>query len=125
MNSEEKKPIYKKWWFWVIIVIVILIIISSTYENLGYEDSSGIMDGLYFDLEPSGNATIIDENSEIASSYPGDITTYPQETPVGAKCVNAQTCVGLNNVSSTIKMTVSKYDGNGTKREVTFTLNVD
>ena len=101
-----------------------VVYVTYTYENLGYEDSNGIMEGLYFSLEPGIDATIIDSNGEMADSYPNSVKTYPQETPVGAKCVNAQTCIGLNNVSDTITMNISKYDGNGKQQKVTYKLDV-
>lgn len=102
-----------------------VVYITYTYENLGYEDKNKIMDGLYIDLETSGDATIIDENGEMAYSYPGNITTYPQQTPVGAKCVNAETCVGLNNKSNAITMNIKKYDGNGKEQKVKYILSID
>ena len=101
-----------------------VVYISYTYENLGYKDSNGIMNGLYFDLEPDGDATVVDESGEVAYSYPNDITTQPQETPIGAKCENAQVCVGLNNKSKSITMNISKYDGNGKQHKVKYTLNI-
>lgn len=102
-----------------------VVYVTYTYENIGYEDNSGIMEGLYFNLEPNGDATVIDGNGEIAHSYPNNITTYPQQTPVGAKCVNAQSCIGLNNVSDSITMNISKYDGNGQQHKVKYTLNIN
>ena len=102
-----------------------VVYVTYTYENLGYEDNTGIMEGLYFSLEPNGDATVIDENGEIAYSYPNNITTYPQPTPVGAKCVDAQACIGLNNTSSSITMNISKYDGNGNQQKVKYNLNID
>lgn len=102
-----------------------VVYVTYAYENLGYEDNTGIMEGLYFSLEPNGDATVIDGNGEIAYSYPNNITTYPQQTPVGAKCVDAQTCIGLNNTSSSITMNISKYDGNGKQQKVKYNLNID
>ena len=102
-----------------------VVYVTYTYENTGYEDRTGIMEGLYFALEPSGDANVIDGNGEIAYSYPNNITTYPQQTPVGAKCVNAQSCIGLNNVSDSITMNISKYDGNGQQHKVKYTLNIN
>lgn len=101
-----------------------VVYVTYTYENLGYEDNLGIMEGLYFDLEPSGDATVIDKNGEIAYSYPNSVSTYAQQTPVGAKCVNAQVCIGLNNESDTLTMNISKYDGNGKQQKVTYKLDV-
>ena len=83
------------------------------------------MNGLYFDLESGADALTMDETGEMAYSYPNEITTYPQETPVGAKCVNAQACIGLNNESKTITMGISKYDGNGKQQKIKYILNVD
>lgn len=101
-----------------------VIIVTYSYENLGYEDKNGIMEGLYFSLD-ANNTTVIDGNGEVAYSYPGNVKTYAKETPVGAKCMNAQTCIGLNNKSENITMNVSKYDGSGKQQKVKFTLKVD
>jgi len=95
------------------------------YENLGYEDKNGIMDGLYFDLGPGIDTNIVDGNGEVAYSYPGNVTTHPQQTPVGAKCVNAQSCIGLNNKSDTITINIKKYDSNGKQQKVKYVLNVN
>lgn len=89
-------------------------IINYTYENLGYEDD--IMDGLYIDMENS----IIDNAGKMGYSYPGDITFFPQETPVGATC-QAQACIGVDNPGG-FKVNVSEYDGNGTEQSAVFNL---
>ena len=102
-----------------------VVYVTYTYENTGYEDRTGIMEGLYFALEPSGDANVIDGNGEIAYSYPNNITTYPQPTPIGAKCVNAQACIGLNNTSNSITMNISKYDGNGQQQKVKYILDIN
>lgn len=101
-----------------------VVYVTYSYENIGYEDEMGIMEGLYFDLEPSGDSIVIDENGEVAYSYPCSITNYPQQTPVGAKCTNAQVCIGLNNQSNTITMNISKYDGNGKQHKIKYKLDV-
>lgn len=100
-----------------------VVIITYSYENLGYE--SDFMDGLYFDLSQNGDASVVDSNGEMAISYPGKITKYPQETPVGAKCTGAQSCIGLMNTSDTITMTIKKYDGNSNSQSVKCSLKVD
>ena len=100
-----------------------VVIITYSYENLGYE--SDFMDGLYFDLSQNGDASVVDANGEMAISYPGDITKYPQETPIGAKCTGAQACIGLMNTSDTITMTIKKYDGNSNSQSVKCNLKVD
>ena len=99
-----------------------VIYITYSYENIGYEDNSGIMDGLYFSLE---DEQIIDSEGEMGYSYPGDTAVYPQETPVGAKCSNVQNCIGLNNKSDTITINVSKYDGDGNLQKAKFVLDVE
>lgn len=99
-----------------------VIYINYSYENIGYEDSTGYMDGLYFDLT---SGQIVDGNGEMGYSYPNDITTYPQETPVGAKCNNVQVCVGLNNESEQITINYSQYDGNENQQKVKFLLDID
>ena len=83
------------------------------------------MDGLYFDLSQNGDASVVDSTGEMAVSYPGDISKYPQETPVGAKCTGAQACIGLMNTSDTITMTIKKYDGNSNSQSVKCNLKVD
>ena len=94
-----------------------VIIITYTYENIGYEDD--YMDGLYISLD-----SVIDEKGAIAETYPGQITTYAQEIPIGAKCIGAQECFGLNNNSNTITLNFSKYDSNNKKQKATFELEV-
>lgn len=92
-------------------------IIDFTYENLGYVDSNGIMDGLYFNLDDM----IVDSNKTMGYSYPGDISKYPQETPVGAQC-NGEVCIGVDNAGP-FEITVIQYDGNGNKQKAVFSLN--
>lgn len=89
-------------------------IVTYTYENLGYEDD--FMDGLYFSLEDS----IIDNGGKMGYSYPGDVTMYPQETPVGASC-QGQACIGVDTPGS-FKINVYQYDGNDNKQTATFNL---
>lgn len=95
-------------------------IIDFVYENIGYQDANGIMDGLYFDLEME---QIIDSDGFMGYSYPGEITDYAQETPVGAKC-KGQACIGVDNESSEIKIIISKYDGSRTEQKATFVLSI-
>lgn len=94
-------------------------LVTYTYENLGYEDASGIMNGLFIDL--SGG--IVDANKKMGYSYPGDLTMYPQETPVDAKC-EAQACIGVDNAGN-FKINVSMYDGNEEEQKATFLVVVD
>lgn len=94
-------------------------IVDYTYTNIGYEDSTGLMDGLYFSIDES----VIDNAGTMGYSYPGDTTYYPQETPVGATCT-AQVCVGVDNAGS-FKLNVSKYDDDGNNYEATFLVEVN
>lgn len=91
-------------------------IMTYTYENLGYE--SDFMDGLFVDLEDG----IVDNSGKMGYSYPGDITLYPQETPVGAVC-EAQACIGVDNPGS-FRINFSRYDGNGEKQTAVFEVEV-
>lgn len=88
-------------------------IVTYTYTNLGYE--SDFMDGLYFSLEDS----IVDCQGTMGYSYPGNITKYPQETPVGATCTG-QVCIGVDHAGTPIRLGVAKYDGTETKQTATF-----
>ena len=83
-------------------------LITYTYENLGYDDD--IMNGLYISLDDG----IVDSAGKMGYSYPGDISMYPQETPVGASC-QAQACIGVDNAGS-FKINFYNYDSNGQKQ---------
>lgn len=98
-----------------------VVLLNYDYENIGYQSED--MD-LYI---CSNQFQIMDTNGEIADTYPGDVTTIPQEIPVGAKCVGAQECIGLNNVSEEIKIIVTMYndtDDDYTEYSATFELPV-
>ena len=91
-------------------------VVTYTYENIGYE--SDYSDGLYIDLEDG----IIDSAGKMGYSYPGDVTLYPQETPIGASC-EAQACIGVDNPGS-FKINFTDYDGNGEKQSAVFEITV-
>lgn len=91
-------------------------IVTYTYENIGYEDD--FMDGLYISLEDG----IIDSAGKMGYSYPGDISLYPQETPVGASC-EAQACIGVDNAGN-FKINFNTYDGNSEKQSAVFDIEV-
>ena len=101
-----------------------VLLVTYSYENLGYYSDIYKEDSLYFSLDPTGDATVIDSKGELGFSYPADQTYYPQETPKGAKCANAQAVVGLHNVSKKITMNISKYDGKSVKQTVQYELDV-
>ena len=92
-------------------------IVTYTYENLGYEDD--IMNGLYLALD-TGN--IVDSAGKMGYSYPGDVTLYAQETPVGATC-EAQACIGVDNAGS-FKIHFSHYDGMDTEQSAVFNVEI-
>lgn len=100
-----------------------VVIVTYSYENLGYK--SDFSDGLFFGLDPGLDVTVVDEKGEVAESYPGDVAKYPQETPEGAKCSEAQSIIGLANKSEYITMTINKYDGDGNSQSVKCKLKVD
>lgn len=80
-----------------------VVILTYDYENIGVEKS---IQELYIS---SNSFKVIDGNGEMASIYPASTTVYPQETPIGAKCVGAQAAYGLNNPSSEITVNVEVY----------------
>lgn len=91
-------------------------VVTYTYENIGYE--SDYSDGLYIDLEDG----IIDSAGKMGYSYPGDVTLYPQETPIGASC-EAQACIGVDNPGN-FNINFTDYDGNGEKQSAVFEIAV-
>lgn len=93
-------------------------IVDYSYTNLGYVDKSGLMDGLYLGLDES----IVDASGVMGYSYPGDISQYPQETPVGATC-NAQACIGVDTPGN-FTINVRQYDSNGNKQSASFDITV-
>lgn len=93
--------------------------VTYTYENLGYTDTDGIMNGLFVDLELG---TIVDAQKCTGYSYPGEITYYAQEIPIGSKC-KAQACIGVDH-SGDFKIYYDAYDGNFIERKAVFKINV-
>lgn len=94
-------------------------IVDYTYKNINYTDASGLMDGLFFNLDD----TIVDNSGKMGYSYPGELTVYAKETPVGATC-DGQVCVGVDNEGD-FKITVTQYDSNSVKQQATFDIKVD
>ena len=95
-----------------------VIYLNYDYEYIGYQND---LQDLFIG---STSFQIIDSAGEIAETYPLTSTTYPQQIPVGAKCVGAQECIALNNASDNIKIIVSLYDNNYTEHTATFELPV-
>lgn len=92
-------------------------IVDYTYSNLGYEEEYS--DGLYISIEEC----IVDNVGFMGYGYPGDVTYYPQETPVGATC-KAQACIGVPHAGN-FQLVISKYDGNGDFHSACFYVTVD
>ena len=90
-----------------------VVMIVYSYENLGYDGD------LY--ITPR---SVIDEKGEMCSTYPADITNYPQGTPKGAKMVGAQEAYGLNNESGTIKVIFEEFGNGLDEHKVTFEVPV-
>lgn len=95
-----------------------VVYLNYDYENLGYQ--SDIQD-LYIS---TNSFQIIDSAGAIAETYPLTSTTYPQQVPVGAKCIGAQECIALTNASDKIKVIVALYDNNYTEHTATFELPI-
>ena len=94
-------------------------IVNYTYKNIGYVDQDGIMDGLYMTIDD----TIVDSAGKMGCSYPGDISTYPEEVPVGAY-IEAQACIGVDNDGS-FKLYVTDYDGYGNEHNAVFEVEAE
>ena len=92
-----------------------VVVIHYNYENLGYEDKDGIMDGLF--IEPY---SAIDSDGNMCKTYPVEVE-YAQETPVGAKCA-ASIAFGLIKEGSPVTIPIEMYDGNGKKQTAKYVL---
>lgn len=91
-------------------------VVTYTYENLGYDNDYS--DGLYIYLEDG----IVDSTGKMGYSYPGDVSKYPQGTPIGAFC-EAQTCIGVDNPGN-FKINFSEYGSDFNKYSAVFELEV-
>ena len=96
---------------------VAVYLVTYEYEDLGYEEEG--WNGLYLSMEDG----IVDTAGKMGYDYPGDVTDYPQETPVGATCT-AQACIGVENAGD-FKIHFSTYDGNGKEQKAVFAVKVD
>lgn len=96
-------------------------VVEYTYKNLGFTDPTGYSDGLYFDIGYV-DSSIIDNASTMGYTYPGDVTYYPQETPVGASC-NAEACIGVDNAGDFIIM-INRIESDGSMHQASFLVEV-
>lgn len=93
--------------------------IAYTYENIGYEDESGFMDGLLIDLSTDGK--LVDAGGNVCESYAlGDI--FATEVPVDAKGTFEE-YFALQEAGSPVKLMLSLYDGNSDTQKATFELS--
>lgn len=60
----------------------------------------------------------------MAATYPANITTYVQPTPVGASIDNVEDAWGLDNESDTIKVMFKVYDMDFNAQKATFEIPV-
>lgn len=67
-------------------------LLDYTYENTGYDEDLYVSDT---------QCVVVDQNGEIGSTYPGDVTKYPDYAPKGTKCT-AQMCFGTKSDTDTI-----------------------
>ena len=87
-------------------------LIDYTYKNIAGDE-------LYIS---EMNFQIIDEQGEMGESYPGNVTSYPKQTPAGATC-KAQMVLCTNNSGHEITL---NYKDNmfNSKSDIKFKLNV-
>ena len=95
-----------------------VVILDYDYENIGVEKN---IQDLYIS---TSQFKVIDAGGEMASSYPSNIASYPQPTPIGARCTGCQCAYGLNNQSPAVTVTVEVYGNNYKSYEATFKLPV-
>lgn len=87
-------------------------LIDYTYKNITGDE-------LYIS---EMNFQIIDEKGEMGETYPGNVTSYPKQTPAGATC-KAQMVLCVNNNSNEV---ILNYKDNmfNSKSDIKFKLNV-
>jgi hypothetical protein len=95
-----------------------VIVLSYDYTNIGHEKD--VMD-LYIS---SVSFYVIDENGEIAETYPVTGISYPQEIPIGASSLGAQEAFGLKNASREVMVYVEIYGNDYVPYEAFFKLPV-
>lgn len=71
-----------------------VILVDYTYWNVGCEEDIYISD---YDFK------VIDADKNVCSSYPGSISDYPSNAPLGTRC-SAQACFGLDKESENVEL---------------------
>ncbi|WP_373483821.1 hypothetical protein [Acetobacterium sp.] len=95
-----------------------VVILTYDYVNIGVEKN-------FMELYISSNDfKVIDATGVMADTYPASTTGNPQETPIGAKTVGAQTAYGLVNASGEITVNVEVLGNNYKSYDATFKLPV-
>ena len=93
--------------------------------NLTYDYANNGVEKNFMELYISSNDfKVIDATGVMADSYPASTTGNPQETPIGAKCVGAQTAYGLVNASGELTVKVAVSGKQYKSYEATFKLPV-
>ncbi|WP_303872060.1 hypothetical protein [Acetobacterium wieringae] len=95
-----------------------VIVLTYDYTNIGHEKD--VMD-LYIS---SVSFYVIDENGEIAETYPMTGMSYPQEIPIGASSLGSQEAFGLKNPSQEVMVYVEVYGNDYVPYEAFFKLPV-
>ncbi len=95
-----------------------VLVLTYDYTNIGHKKD--VMD-LYIS---SVSFYVIDENGEMAETYPVTGLTYPQEVPVGVSSLGNQEAFGLKNSSREVMVYVEIYGNDYMLYEAFFKLPV-
>lgn len=95
-----------------------VVVLTYDYTNIGHKKD--VMD-LYIS---SVSFYVIDDNGEIAETYPVTGITYPQEIPIGASSLGSQEAFGLKNPSQEVMVYVEVYGNDYVPYEAFFKLPV-
>lgn len=95
-----------------------VVVLTYDYTNIGHKKD--VMD-LYIS---SVSFYVIDENGEIAETYPVTGMSYPQEIPIGASSLGSQEAFGLKNPSQEVMVYVEVYGNDYVPYEAFFKLPV-
>ena len=94
-----------------------VVYIKYHYENLGWEDEDGLMDGLFIAPE-----NVIDSDGNMCDEYPvNPDEIYADEVPVGAKCNGAE-AYGLIKAGSPVTVNFIERDSSGNKQTAKYVL---
>ncbi len=66
---------------------------------------------------------VVDSHGVMGYSYPGSVSQYATEVPVGAS-VTAESCIGVEHAGD-FELIVVAYDGNSVKQSAAFYLSLE